>query len=83
MTTDYITYWKQKGEYGENRINRMLARKEKRKNKASKSHTCEHCGKSFSFVIQIVENPYYAEINNMSVMERMCNDCYESACGDI
>ena len=80
---DYISHWKQKGEYGEIRIKRMLERKHKRKSKAAKSHTCEHCHKSFSYIISLKENPYYSEFGEGSFLERMCDDCYESSLGDI
>lgn len=80
---DYITYWKQKGEYGEIRISRMLLRKEKRRKKGSKTRTCERCGKVVDYYLGKSENPYYKEMHNIVVMERLCDDCYESASGDI
>lgn len=80
---DYISFWKQKGQYGENRIARMLERKRIRKEKRSKNHQCEHCKRFFAHRISSIEHPYYKEIHNSIVMVRMCSDCYDSACGEI
>ena len=80
---DYISYWKEKGEYGEIRIQRMIIRKKKRKEKGSKSHTCELCHKVFPYPVTLQINPYYSEMEGIISWERICRDCYESACGDI
>ena len=80
---DYISHWKQKGEYGEIRIARMLIRKQKRKNLFAKSHICSCCRRGFSHVISLKENPYHFEFGESSFLERLCDDCYEAALGDI
>ena len=80
---DYISYWKEKGEYGEIRIQRMIKRKEKRKQNAPRSHRCQHCNRSFPRILELRPNPFYEEIYQKIVLERMCTDCYNDACGDI
>lgn len=80
---DYISFWKQKGQYGENRIARMIERKNIRKEKSSISHQCESCKKYFPRKLSKIEHPYYKEMHDSIIMVRMCNDCYKDSCGDI
>jgi len=80
---DYNSYWKSQGEYGEIRVNRMLNRKAKRKEKKNNNRKCEVCGKVSSRSYARSINPYYADMNGIEIWQRICNDCYTTACGDI
>jgi hypothetical protein len=80
---DYKTYWQNKGDYGYVRVSRMIVRKEKRRKSKKSNHVCEKCGRNVGFYLEKVVNPYYWDMNGMKIYERMCEDCYESAKGDI
>jgi len=41
---------------------------------------CEHCGRGDA---DYVANPYYKEMNDTTLMEWICGECYTSLCGDI
>ena len=78
----YDKYWKSKGKYGEERIRRKKIRKEKR---IAKMLYCPKCGGHINNVGPIQEkiNPYYKEIDNTIILEKMCIHCYNTACQDI
>jgi hypothetical protein len=69
--------------YGVERKRRTAARKEKRKLKKGSTTVCPHCGNDVGHYVAKVINPYYYEINGTEIWDRMCRDCYESACEDI
>lgn len=83
MKTDYISYWNNKGAYGEIRIERMLERKKKRREKPSKSYQCEYCHKVFVHCVQYRNNPYMKEMYDLISQDRICDSCYDSMLGDI
>ena len=64
-------------------IRRAALRKEKRKNSRKVGFYCQHCHAKSSHYMEKVINPYYQEMNGIVIWERMCNDCYQSACGDL
>lgn len=78
--TTYDKYWNSKGEYGQERVRRKNLRKKKR---LDKLNTCPKCHRSNKGPIELLKNPYYWDMNNTVVWERMCRDCYDDACGDI
>ncbi len=82
MTTEstYDKYWNAKGEYGRERVRRKKLRKEKR---FAKRTTCPQCHSSNVGPIELRLNPYYKEMNDVEIWERMCGYCYDAACGDI
>ena len=83
MKKDYITYWNEKGEYGKTRISRMLNRKRLRAQRKSKRFTCSYCNKTFDNPVPYVADPYHLEINGVTYMQRMCDECYYNASMDI
>ena len=63
--------------YKEEGLRRAKIRKEKRKEKGHKKRRCEHCNKLFSHTIDPRPNPYYEEMDNVCIMERICSSCYD------
>ncbi|MFW6312181.1 MAG: hypothetical protein ACOC1K_08110 [Nanoarchaeota archaeon] len=80
---DYITYWNSRGDYGKERVKRMLARKEKRKNSKKSNYTCDSCRRNVGYYLSKVVNPYYEDIYGTIIYERLCGSCYDAAMGDI
>lgn len=64
-------------------LRRAALRKKKRKESRKGGFYCQCCNAKSNHYIEKVINPYYQEINGIEIWERMCNDCYQSACGDI
>jgi len=70
-------------EYKAERLRRTKARKRKRKDKKGSHLDCPKCGHYVGYYVGYKINPYYKEMNDMEIKERMCSDCYDSAVGDI
>lgn len=81
--TDYITHWNKQGTYGATRIRRMIARKAKRRKKKGSPNICPKCKRDTGEYVEMLLNPYYWDMNNTKIYERMCSDCCSDAAGDI
>lgn len=77
----YFEYWKKRGEYGEIRIKRMLARKDARYHKHSKNGNgyCTHSKNSWHSC------PFQEDMNNNDDPHycRCCSECRNECAMDI
>jgi transcription elongation factor Elf1 len=78
--TAYDRHWNSKGPYGEERVRRKKIRKEKR---IRKMFICPQCNHYRGYVIETKLNPYYKEMDGTEIYEKICDDCYNAAQGDI
>jgi len=77
---DYISYWQTKGEYGKTRLERTLARKNKRLERLL--HNCPRCRREKKESYHTC--PYQCDMNgDYEYQCTCCDSCYNSCLGDI
>lgn len=63
-----------------NKVRKAL-RKEKKKEKGPL--VCPQCHRYVGYYVREVIDPFYEEMYGTITMVRMCDQCYQDACGDI
>lgn len=77
---DYVSYWNSKGEYGEERVRRMRARKKKRAQKLI--YNCPRC--KYGRRTAPHTCPFQCDMNNdYTSLCTCCQDCESGCAGDI
>lgn len=65
---DYVSYWNEKGEYGQERVKRMLARKLKRHN--HNRGTCPECSNTR------MNKEHFCPLDAEFGIEKICTCCF-------
>ena len=61
------------------KLRRSRLRKHARKIKKGNATTCPRCKKDVGYYVQKVINPYYYEMHDEIIWERMCQQCIQDS----
>lgn len=76
---DYVSYWNSKGDYGRERVRRMLERKKKRVEKSTKSCRCGNRKKSRDYHVC----PFSYAMYGGGQLCRCCEECTHDCAMDV
>lgn len=80
---NYDEHYKLTKEQEEHKIKEAKKKEKELKEKNSKFNEEERCCRCGSYHASYIENPYMKEMYGMTVMQWLCNDCYNESLGDI